>query len=307
MRATQVVIATSVALAARALSTCDGGFPCDVGGVPLYKLADQPVDDRVSDLLSRMTVEEKVAQMLNPVMASYEYFAANFSNTSVGTIYSGLGGATCGSTYACQNAIQALFLNSSRLGIPASFIGETLHSGGCSGGTIFPVPVLLGASFDVDLVSRIGTSIARQARACGIDRGLSPVLQVDTDPRFGRFEEAYGEDPFLVSVMGVAMAAAHQGNVLGPSAYINDTEVSLPMTLACTQLPSKPPSRAVQHFACEAKHALAYGYGGRDWYRADMTETYLFDVYGRPWRDFLRKAGGRGLMVRLRWRRKSRQ
>ena len=56
-------------------------------------------------------------------------------------------------------------------------------------------------------------------------------------------------------------------------------------------------SLVTQHFACEAKHALAYGYGGRDYYRADMTETYLFDVYAKPWRDFLRKAGGRGLMV----------
>jgi beta-glucosidase len=218
---------TFAVLSLVAAATCDGVFPCSLEGQPLYKLADQSVDDRVSDLLARMTVAEKVAQMLNPVEASFEFFAANFTNTSVGTIYSGLNGNTCGAggPYACQNAIQALFLNSSRLGIPASFIGETLHSAGCSGGTIFPVPVLLGATFNVDLISRIGTSIARQARACGIDRGLSPVLQVDTDPRFGRFEESYGEDPFLVSTMGTAMTTAHQGNTLGPSAYINDTQV----------------------------------------------------------------------------------
>jgi hypothetical protein len=190
-----------------AVAACSGSFPCTLNGVPLYKIADQTVDARVSDLLSRMTLSEKVAQMLNPVEASYEYFAANYSSTSIGTIYSGLGGDSCNAAgpHGCQNAIQALFLNSSRLGIPASFIGETLHSAGCSGGTIFPVPVLLGATFNVALISRIGTSIARQARSCGIDRGLSPVLQVDTDPRFGRFEESYGEDPFLVSTMGVAM------------------------------------------------------------------------------------------------------
>lgn len=70
------------------------------------------------------------------------------------------------------------------------------------------------------------------------------------------------------------------------------------MLMLCWATASLSSSNA-QHFACEAKHALAYGYGGRDWYRADMTETYLFDVYAKPWRDFIRNAGGRGLMVRV--------
>ena len=118
--------------------------------------------------------------MENPVEANFSYFVTNFLNTSVGSIYTGLDGSCWSSPYACQNHFQAMLLNSSRLGIPASFIGETLHSAGCSNGTIFPVPVLLGATFNVDLISRIGTSIARQARACGIDRGLSPVLQVNS-------------------------------------------------------------------------------------------------------------------------------
>ena len=144
---------------------------------------------------------------------------------------------------ACVNWLQGTLLNTTRLGIPLSIIGETLVAG-TNGATIFPQPVLRGASFDVALEARIGASIARQARLGGIDRGLSPVLQVDTDVRFGRFEEAYGEDPFLVSVMGVAVATALQGSAAGPRAY----------------LPS-----FTEHISCEAKHALAYGFGGRDW------------------------------------------
>lgn len=247
-----------------------------------YKDPTRTVDERVADLLSRMTLAEKVAQLLNPVGAvdGPGNFAVNATNvlqtygaTGLGTLYTGIRCDHTSDRFDCQNFLQSSIINSSRLGIPVSFIGETLVAG-TSGGTIFPQPVLRGASFNVELEARIGASIARQARLGGIDRGLSPVLQVDTDVRFGRFEESYGEDPFLVSVMGVAVATALQGGSGGPHTYVPSGSIS-----------------------CEAKHALAYGFGGRDWYGTDLSNRTLFDVYARPWRAAIKQAGLRGLMV----------
>ena len=245
---------------------------------PIYKDPTASVDDRANDLLSKMTLEEKVAQMLNPVGESDDPnggFHVNVSSiisryglSGLGTIYTGVGG--CNSSFptriSCQNYLQSTIISTSRLGIPISFIGETLVAG-TSGGTIYPQPVLRGCSFDVELESRIGESIARQARLGGIDRGLSPVLQVDTDARFGRFEESYGEDPFLVSTLGTAVALALQGGNAGPHNYLSSMKVS-----------------------CEAKHALAYGFGGRDWYGADLSNRTLFDIYAKPWHRTIRGA-----------------
>lgn len=251
--------------------------------IPLYKQANQPVDARVQDLLSRMTLQEKVNQLLNPVgtqdgpghfAVNATYILNNYGSTGVGTLYTGISGCPGLNSWECQNFIQSSIINSSRLNIPISFIGETLTAG-TAGGTIFPQPILQGSTFNLELISAIGTSIARQARLGGIDRGLSPVLQVDTDVRFGRFEEAYGEDPFLVSQMGVTVATALQGNTNGPNTYLDDD----------------------QHVSLEAKHALSYGFGGRDWYETDLSDRTLYDVYGKPWRAFIREAGGRGAMI----------
>ena len=260
------------------LPACAAAIP------PLYKDARASVDARTADLLSRMTLEEKVAQMLNPVGSSddphggfvvnAEQVLLRYNQTGLGTLYTGVSCANISDRLGCQNYLQSTMMASSRLGLPISFIGETLVSG-TGGGTIFPQPVLRGCAFNVELEAAIGVSIARQARLGGIDRGLSPVLQVDTDVRFGRFEESYGEDPFLVSTLGVAVATALQGGAEGPHEYV--------------------PSNA--SVSCEAKHALAYGYGGRDWYGVDLTNRTLLDVYAKPWHRVIRRAGLRGAMI----------
>jgi len=231
--------------------------------LPLYRDAGASVATRVADLLSRMTLEEKVAQLLNPVGTqngpgsfgvNASYLLRRFGSTGVGTVYSGV---TCDtpavSGWQCQNYLQSSMINSSRLGIPISFISETLVAGAARA-TIFPQPVLRGSAFNVDLEARICESIGRQARIGGTDRGLSPVLQVDTDARFGRFEEAYGEDPFLVGTLGATCAFALQGGAQGPNEYVPDGRI-----------------------ACEAKHLMAYGFGGRDWYGADLSERRLME------------------------------
>jgi beta-glucosidase len=221
---------------------------------------------------------------LNPVGAqdgpghfsvNASYILARWGATGLGTVYSGFACNSSLTGAACHNYLQSELMARSRLGIPVSVISETLVAG-AGGATIFPQPVLRGCAFDVALESAIGASIARQARLGGTDRGLSPVLQVDTDARFGRFEESYGEDPFLVAEMGVAVATALQGDASGPTQYLPDF---------------------ARHITLEAKHYMAYGYGGRDWFAADLSNRTLFDTYGKPWHRFMRRAGGRGAMV----------
>ena len=112
---------------------------------------------------------------------------AKFANTSVGS-----GGFAVASLADLrqQNALQAAIVNTSRLHIPVDFTAETLHSGGHPGCTVFPMPAGQGASWNVSLVEAIAAANARQARASGTNHGLSPVINVATDPRFGRFQEA---------------------------------------------------------------------------------------------------------------------
>ena len=89
-----------------------------------------------------------------------------------------------------QNAVQAYFLNHSRLKIPVTFHAETLHSGGVNS-TIFPMPCLQGATWNQELVGQVASTIAREARANGVNRGFSPEINVCTDPRFGRCVRLY--------------------------------------------------------------------------------------------------------------------
>ena len=200
----------------------------------------------------------------------------NFKNTSLGAVYAFwiTNRGDKRTVYEAHNDLLATMLNSSRLGIPVTFVQETLH-GATGGGAVFPMPISLGASWDADLLQAVGGVIGVEARAVGVDRGFSPELQVDTDPRFGRTEEAFGEDPTLVGVLGAAMAKGMMGNQTGgPDTYLSVTE----------------------GIATEAKHYFAYGNPGRDNYAVDLSDRTLFDVYLRPWKRFA-AVGGRGVML----------
>ena len=242
----------------------------------IYRNASAPVNDRVADLLAKMTLEEKVAQLLNPWPTAFNCkdILRDYSNTSVGAVYAySIVNCVDGlNNTASLNYLQEVMTSSSRLGIPVATISETLHSS-LKDGTAFPNPTLLGQTWNETLVRAVGTVIGSEARTNGITRGFAPVLQTVVDARFGRYEEAFSEDPLLVSRMGVAMIQGQQGTG-GPSTYLEDT----------------------QHVSCEAKHAIAYAASGRDWYRADVTERTLMDIFARPWREAI-KAGLRGAMI----------
>ena len=145
--------------------------------------ATLPVSRRVDLLLEVMTVEEKVNQMLGNGMAKLTDLTNSFGKTGVGSVGIQVSSLT---DLKAQNEAQKQIVESSRLGIPIAFTAETLHSGGHPGCTVYPMPAGQGASWNKTLVELIAAQNALQARASGTVHGLAPVLNVATDPRFGR-------------------------------------------------------------------------------------------------------------------------
>ena len=199
----------------------------DATAVPYRNPALTP-DERTADLLARMTLEEKVAQMLgvwrkkaetlvddqgrfDPAKAA-AHFADGHGLGQVGRPSDAGGGLTARLMAECTNAIQRFFVERSRLGIPVIFHEECLHGHAAPEGTSFPQPIGLGATFDPDLVERLYTMTAAEVRARGTHQALTPVVDVARDPRWGRVEETFGEDPYLVARMGVAAVRGFQGD-----------------------------------------------------------------------------------------------
>jgi beta-glucosidase len=202
-------------------------------GPPLYRQASAPVDARVADLLARMTVEEKVAQLLGVWNRKREiqdaqgrFDPANAKallGNGIGEVSrpSEVARPTSGAPYRTAreqalfvNAVQKWLVENTRLGIPALFHEEALHGLVAPGGTHFPVPIGLGSTWNPALVERLMGVAALEGRARGTQHVLSPVVDLGRDPRWGRIEETYGEDPFLVTQMGVAAVRGYQGTSL---------------------------------------------------------------------------------------------
>ena len=222
--AAAVTIAVAVAFASRAAVRAQ---------VPAYKDPTKSVDERVQDLLSRMTLEEKVAQLETTWKGRESFqdaegrFVADKAKPVLGL---GLGQVSRPSEIANTasgprvrsardhaefvNAVQKWVADNTRLGIPVMFHEEALHGFVAPGATHFPVPLALGSTWDPALVERVMSVAAREARARGCQQVLSPVVDLARDPRWGRIEETYGEDPYLVSRMGVAAVRGYQGESL---------------------------------------------------------------------------------------------
>ena len=270
--------ATLLLLFASAAAAAAPSLPRTLAARP-WLAPGQPIAARVSALLAAMTLEEKAAQLAADCSSTLNYTSEAFAATGFGTI-----GIECSSfpnadatdmagRIALARQYQLDALRVSRLGIPVTFHIETSHCG-AAGGTIFPMGITQGASWDVDLVGEVAAVIALEARAWGGTRGLSPEINVVTDPRFGRSEENFGSDPLLVTKMAERATVALQGgDGAGPSDYLGATGV-----------------------AAEAKHCCAYGVSGLDGGAADVDDKTLHDVYLKPWRAFIR-AGGRGMMM----------
>jgi beta-glucosidase len=237
----------AAALAAIALGTLPPAVlakPARAGAErPLYKDPSQPVERRVEDLLARMRLDEKVGQMVSvwehkdriqtpdgtfsPEKASAAFpdglgqIARPSDRRGVTVGANGAAGAAAGSvgrdareTADYINAAQRWAVEHTRLGIPILMHEESLHGYVARGATSFPQAIGLASTWDPELLTRIFSVAGREMRARGANLALAPVVDVARDPRWGRIEETYGEDPYLVGEMGLAAIRGFQGTTL---------------------------------------------------------------------------------------------
>ncbi len=237
-----------------------------------YQNPSLPVEERVADLLSRMTLDEKIAQ-LGSIWVFQVLEDMKFSPTKAQKLFSQglgqvtrIGGAssldpTAGAELA--NTIQQYLLENTRLGIPA-----IVHEECCSGymarnATCFPQIIGVASTWEPELVKAMAAVVKTQMRAAGAHQGLSPVIDVTRDPRWGRVEETFGEDPYLVARMGVAFVHGLQGQ--------NWREGVI----------------------ATAKHFVGYGMseGGLNWAPPHLTPRELREVYLLPFEAAVKEAG----------------
>jgi beta-glucosidase len=195
---------------------------------PPYRDAKLPVEQRVTDLLSRMTLEEKIAQ-LQGAWENKQFFSdpqalfvdekGNFIPDRAAVLMkNGLGEISRPSENRdpramadYTNTVQKWMRENTRLGIPVLFHDECLHGHVAPKGTSYPQAIALASTWDPSLLHEIFTATAAEARARGVQQCLAPVLDLARDPRWGRTEETYGEDPYLVSHLGIAAITGYQG------------------------------------------------------------------------------------------------
>ena len=253
-----------------------------------YQTADLPAERRVEDLLARMTLEEKAAQMMcvwqqktdTLVDAHGDFdpdkarraFADGHGLGQVGRPSDAGGGKDARGQATLTNAIQKFFIEKSRLGIPVIFHEECLHGQASLGATSFPQPIGLASTFDPALVESLYTMTAHEARSRGTHQALTPVVDVARDPRWGRVEETFGEDPFLVSRMGMAAVRGFQGD----RTFRDKTRVIATL-----------------------KHLAAHGQpeSGMNCAPVNVSMRVLRETFLQPFKDALQRAGAISVMA----------
>jgi len=197
----------------------------------VYRDAAAPIEQRVEDLLARMTLDEKIVQLTAIWTQKNQLLDRNgqFDPAAARRLYpNGIGHFArpadlqgpgdplktpyrdVRQTIELVNAMQR-YARSTRLGIPVLFHEEGLHGYAARGATHFPQAIALASSWDPALLERVFTVAGREIRARGVQLVLAPVVDVGRDPRWGRIEETYGEDPYLVGELGVAAVRGFQG------------------------------------------------------------------------------------------------
>lgn len=231
----------------------------------IYKDAKQPIEARVNDLLSRMTLEEKILQVtqftlgrdLNP-----NNVARKMMDTppEIGSLLFQI------STPATSNAFQKKAIEQSRLGIPILFGADVIHGMR----TLYPIPLAQACSWNLDMAYRASSMAAREARMAGIAWTFSPMIDVAYDPRWGRVSEGYGEDPYTNAQFCISAVEGYQGDNLA-----DPTKVA-----SCL------------------KHFIGYSRseGGRDYHYTDVPEQALWELYYPPYLAGI-KAGAQTVMA----------
>jgi beta-glucosidase len=252
-----------------------------VGERPGYRDPALPTARRVDDLLSRMTTEEKVAQMMclwnakRQVTDAQGRFdparAPEWFRVGIGRIERPSDGHGARAQAEFTNAIQRWVKDHTRLGIPVIFHEEALHGLQGPEATSFPQAIALASTWDPDLVERAFAVVAREVRARGAQQVLAPVVDVARDPRWGRIEETYGEDPYLAARMGLAAVRGLQGG--GPT------------------IPAG-------HVIATLKHMTGHGQpeSGTNVGPANLGERTLRDVFFPPFEVAVKQGHARSLM-----------
>lgn len=233
---------------------------------PLYRDATASPQDRIADLLSQMTIEEKAGQLtqyfyfgvpelpegfdIESLPPEHRMFLEQPKMVEAATGDGLVGSALFVTDPATINRLQRIAVENTRLGIPLLFGFDVIH--GLR--TIFPVPVGLAASWDTNLVEAVQAVAAREARASGIHWTFAPMIDIARDPRWGRIVEGAGEDPVLGSAMAAAQVRGFQGD------------------LGSDRILAGP------------KHLAGYGAarGGRDYDDAEISDAELWNVYLPP-------------------------
>lgn len=237
---------------------------------PAYKDTTLSVEKRVEDLLGRMTLEEKFAQ-LGCVTAAMGFFSENRDEqlkNGIGQISVFQGSFTKEMNVEMINSTQEFLMNHTRLGIPAMFHIETLNGSQTAQATCYPIPMGLASTFDPEMVEKMTSNIRKELNAIRMKLALAPVMDVARDPRWGRVGETYGENPTLVSEMSVAYVKGLQGDDLKNGV------------------------------AATAKHFIGYamGEGGMNISAAHIGPRELREVYAKPFEAAIRMAGLEGVM-----------
>ena len=231
--------------------------------VPAYRDARLPIEQRVQDLLKRMTVEEKVEQIAGgfPRVLIAESGDQSTQIRQLGEaarrLFAFDARPTPREAVELRNQLQHFRMDTLRLGIPNLFMGEALHGFMANGSTSFPQALGLASTWDPDLVRQLFSAASDEMASAGVRQAFTPVLDLGRDPRWGRTEETYGEDPYLVSRMAVAAVEGLQGTT-----YLIDEH----------------------HVIATAKHFAAHGQpeGGRNTAPANYSERILREEFFLP-------------------------
>ncbi len=251
-----------------------------------YKNPHLPVEDRVADLLGRMTVEEKVAQMLcvwgqKKTILFDEKGKLHLDGLGqylkdgigqIGRLSDTGGGLGPVEMAGLANALQRYFVEETRLGVPVIFHEECLHGLAAKDATSYPQPIGLASTFNPSLIEAIYTAIAQDARMRGAHQALTPVLDVARDPRWGRVEETFGEDPYLIAQMGIAAIRGFQGD-----GTFNDKRRVI---------------ATLKHFAAHGQPESGSNCGP-----VNVSERILRDVFLYPFKEVLQKAKAMSVMA----------
>jgi beta-glucosidase len=255
---------------------------------PLYRNPKLSAESRTKDLLSRMTLEEKAAQMLciwegksKSLVDERGNFDAGKARTffkkrtglgQVGRPSDAGGGRNARKMAVLTNAVQKFFISNSRHGIPVIFHEECLHGHAAVDATSFPQPIGLAATFDPDLAQRLYAMTAEEARVRGTHQALTPVVDVAREPRWGRVEETFGEDPYLVSCMAVAAVRGFQGD----ASFKNKNRIIA----------------TLKHFAAHGQPE-----SGTNCAPVNVSERVLREVFLPPFRKAVQEAGAVSVMA----------